>query len=114
MAIATTTMKNALVTAYTGGTNRYISIHTSDPGTTTGQFEASGGSYARVATTWSAASNGSSTGTQVTINVPAGTYTYVGLWDAATGGNYLDKVAITSTTLGAAGQILVTPTYTQT
>ena len=113
MAIATTTMKNALVTAYTGGTNRYISIHTADP-TTSGGSEATGGSYARVATTWSAASNGTSTGTQVTINVPAGTYTYVGLWDAATGGNFLDKVAITSTTLGAAGQILVTPTYTQT
>jgi hypothetical protein len=114
MAIAVNATKNTLSDAYKAlGT--WISVHTGDP-TTTGGSEASGGSpaYARVATTWGSSSAGVVSGSQVTINVPAGTYTYVGLWDASTAGNYRDKCAITSTTLGAQGQILVTPTFTIT
>ena len=114
MPIAITATKNALVTAYIAqGT--WISLHTADPGTT-GTNEATGGtpSYARKQTGWAAAASATSTGTQVTIDVPPGTYTFMGLWSAATGGTFVDKVAITSTTLGAQGQILVTPSYTQT
>ncbi|MEV6773896.1 hypothetical protein AB0N05_35200 [Nocardia sp. NPDC051030] len=117
MTIAVTTTKNALCNAYAavGGANTYVSIHTNDP-STTGANEASGGSpaYARVATTWGAAANGAVTGSQVTINLPAGTYTYAGLWTAATGGTFIDKVAIASTTLGSQGTLLVTPTFTMT
>lgn len=93
----------------------WISLHTADPGTT-GTSEATGGSpaYARKQTTWTGgSSDGVVTGSQVTIDVPAGTYTYMGLWTAASGGTYLGSVVITSTTLGAQGQILVTPTFTQ-
>lgn len=95
----------------------YVSLHTADPGTT-GASEASGGSpaYARQQTTWSAdaVDDGVRTGTQVTIDAPAGTYTHVGLWSAASGGTFIGGTAITSTTLSAQGQIRVTPTYTQT
>lgn len=88
----------------------WISLHTADPGTT-GTSEASGGGYARKQTTWTGgASDGSVPGSQVTVDVAAGTYTYFGVWSASTAGTFIGSVAITSTTLGATGQILVTPT----
>lgn len=113
MAIAVNATKEALATAYTGlGT--WISLHTADPGST-GTSEASGGSpaYARKQTTWTAgASDGVSSGSQVTFDVPAGTYTHVGIWSASTSGTFVDKCAISSTTLSGQGQVLVTPTFT--
>lgn len=94
----------------------WISLHTADPGTT-GASEATGGSpaYARQQTTWSAdtTDDGVRAGTQVTIDLAAGTYTHFGLWSAETGGTFVGGGAITSTTLAAQGQIKVTPTYTQ-
>lgn len=114
MAIAVNATKESLATAYTG-LGAYISLHTSDPGST-GTGEATGGSpaYARKLTAWTAGgSDGVSNGSQVTFDVPAGTYTYVGLWSAVTGGTFRDKCAITSTVLGGQGQVLVTPTFTQ-
>lgn len=115
MAIAVNASKESLATAYTT-LGSYISLHTGDPGST-GASEATGGTpaYARKATSWTAgAVDGVATGSQVTIDVPAGTYTYAGIWNAATGGSFVDKVLITATTLGAQGQILVTPTITIT
>lgn len=114
MAIAVTTTKNTLATSY-GGAGTWISLHTADPGTT-GTSEATGGSpaYARKQTTWGTASGGVITGSAVTIDVPAGTYTYAGVWSAVTAGTFVDKVAIASTTLGAQGQVVVTPTFTET
>lgn len=98
------------------GLGTWISLHTGDP-STTGANEATGGSpaYARQQTTWSADStdDGVRAGTQVTIDVPAGTYTHFGLWSASTSGTFVGGGSITSTTLGAQGQIKVTPTYTQ-
>ena len=46
------------------------------------------------------------------IDLPSGTYTHVGIFDAQTGGNLIEKVAITSTQLGAQGKLLITPTVT--
>lgn len=114
MAIAVTTTKNTLCASYAAIGN-YISIHTASPGGT-GANEASGGSpaYARQATTWGSASASTITGSQVTINLQAGTYTYAGIWTAATSGSFVDQVAISSTTLGAQGQLLVTPSFTMT
>lgn len=113
MAIAVIATKNALATTY-GTQGTWISLHTADPGTT-GASEATGGSpaYARKQTTWGAASNGAITGSEVTIDAAQGTYTHAGIWSAETGGTFIDKVAITSTTLGSQGQIKVTPKYTQ-
>ena len=113
MAIAVAPTRQALADAYKA-LGAYISVHTSDPGTT-GTSEATGGppAYARKQTTWTSSTGGVVNGSQVTVDLAAGTYTYIGLWTASTSGTFLDKAAITSTTLGAQGQLLITPTYTQ-
>ncbi|MFR9750503.1 hypothetical protein ACL02S_05655 [Nocardia sp. 004] len=118
MTIAVATTRQALADAYkniAGSNIAFVSVHTADPGTT-GANEATGGSpaYARKQTTWTSATSGVINGSQVTIDLPAGTYTYIGLWKTSTGGtaDFIDKVAISSTTLGAQGQLLITPTFT--
>lgn len=114
MALTNATKETAAL-AVTGA-GAYISQHTADPGTT-GANEATGGSpaYARQLTTWTGgASDGVVTGSQVTIDLPAGTYTHFGVWSAASGGTFLGGGANSaSTTLASQGQIKVTPTYTQ-
>lgn len=90
----------------------YVSLHTADP-TTVGDNEVSGGSpaYARKAVTWGAASAGDKVGSQVTFDVPAGTFTHAGYWTASTGGTFLGGNALnTSQTLGTQGQIRYSPT----
>ncbi|MEC3955795.1 hypothetical protein VMT65_22370 [Nocardia sp. CDC153] len=118
MTISVNATKNVLANAYAGiaGSNVvYVSVHVNDPGST-GINEASGGSpaYARKPSTWGAVVNGQVTGSQVAIDLPANTYNYAGLWKTATGGqaDFIDKVAIAPTTLGAQGQLLITPTFT--
>ena len=73
-------------------TTYYLSLHSADPGTT-GASEITGGSYARQAITFGAASAGSqaSTNSQAFSNMPAeaGGVPYFGVWTAATGGTYL-------------------------
>jgi hypothetical protein len=113
MAIAVNATKEALAVEY-ASLGAYISLHTADPGTT-GTSEATGGSpaYARKQTTWTAgSSDGVVAGSEVSIDVPAGTYTHAGLWSAVSAGTFIDKVAISSTTLGAQGVVKVTPTVT--
>lgn len=115
MAIAIAATRQALANAYYALGN-YVGLATGNPGTSaTPANELSGGSYARVATTWSAGSGGVANGTAVTINSPAATITYALLASAATTGaaNMIDNCSITSTTLSSAGQVIVTPTYTQ-
>ena len=67
----------------------HISLHTGDPGTT-GADEVTGGSYARVAVTWGAASSGTkSNSADLTFQVPSGTtITHVGGWTASTSGTF--------------------------
>lgn len=93
----------------------WISLHTADPGTT-GASETSGGSpaYARKQTTWTGgASDGSVPGSQVTFDAAAGTYTWMGIWSASTSGTFVGGLQLSSpVTLGAQGQVLVTPTVT--
>jgi hypothetical protein len=118
MAIAVTTTKNTMATYY-GTLGTYIGLATGNPGSTaTPSNEVTGGSpaYARVATTWGSASGGAITGTAVTINTPAATITYIILASAATTGaaNMIDNASITSVVMSGQGQIVVTPTYTQT
>lgn len=112
MALGQNATKESLATAFTGLGN-WIAVYTNVSAGT----EATGGSpaYARKQTTWSGgASDGVATGSQVAIDLPAGTYDGVGIYTASTGGTLIEKVSITSTTLGAQGQILVTPTVTIT
>lgn len=73
------------------GTNHgtYASLHTAY--SATGGSEVSGGSYARVAVTWSSASGGTLNlaSTPYTFNVPSSTtIAYVGYWDASSSGNF--------------------------
>lgn len=98
-----------------GSGNNYISLHTASPGTT-GANEVVGGSYARVATTWSASAAGSKAGSQVTINVPASTtITHFGFWTAASSGTYLGGGTLpASEAYTGAGTYLLTPTLTAT
>lgn len=93
----------------------YLSLHTADPGTS-GASEATGGSpaYARKSLSWGAASAGSISATQVAFDAPAGSYSYVGFWDAATAGNFRGGAALaTAQTLSSQGVIQVTPSFSQ-
>ena len=109
------TLETAALSATGLGT--YISLHTASPGTT-GASETTGGSpaYARMATTWTGgSSDGIVTGSQVTIDAAAGTYTHFGVWSAASGGTFICGGALSSSAvLGAQGQVLVTPSVTVT
>lgn len=110
-------LNNVLTMIVGAGTNEqnahFISLHTASPGTT-GANEVAGGAYARVATTWAAPSGASTTGTQVTINVPTGvTITHWGIWTLVTGGLYFDGGLLpASQTYSSAGTYLLTPTLT--
>lgn len=83
---------------YTRPATLYISLHTDAPGGT-GANEVSGASYARVAVTnnatnFPAASGGAkSNGTVISFATPGaggwGEVDHVGIWDAASGGNFV-------------------------
>lgn len=117
MAIATTTQKNNLATAY--GTNAtHAALFTADPGTTgTATGEVSGGNpaYARKAISWGAASGGVITGT-VIFDVPAGaTVTFAGVCSSVTAGaaTVLDRVSVTSQNFATQGTYTLTLTFTE-
>lgn len=114
MALATNAIKTALLDAY-AAQGRWISLHTADPGST-GAGEVSGGTpaYGRKQTTWGAPANGEMVGSKVSIPVPATTVVGAGLFTAETGGTYLDKFSVPSTTVSANADIDVTPKVTIT
>ena len=100
------------------GGNPYVGLHTGPPGPSGTANQVTGGSpaYARKQMVWTSGSGGVLTGSSVTIDVPAGTYTHASLWTGPTGDGAavcIDWVKITDTTLGAQGQIVVTPSFTQ-
>lgn len=96
-------------------TGTFISMHTADPGAT-GASEATGGTpaYARKATVWTAgASDGVQSGSQVEFDLPAGTYTHVGVWSLVTAGTFVGFVALfTPVVLIEQGLVRITPTVT--
>lgn len=114
MAIAVAATRQVLADAYkglNGGSTVWVSLHTGDPGTT-GTAEASGGSYARVQGTWTSGSGGALSMAELTFNAPAGNFTHAGLWSASSAGTFHDKCALApSITLGSAGTIKVTPSF---
>lgn len=91
-----------------------VSLHTGDPGKT-GANEVVGGSYARQATAWAAATmagdNGQSVGSDCTFSVPANTTcTHFGVWSNTTfqyGASLAPPISIGA----SAGTVIVTPTY---
>lgn len=91
---------------------RYISLHTSTGGGTTGANEATGGGYARVQTTWTSGSTGTNTGSEVNILCAAGTYTEGGIWSTLTTGTFVGSSAFDGGSVvvsGTGASISVTP-----
>ena len=94
-------------TSYTAPTTRYLGLFTNTSGQAAANLEAgtltdevSGGSYARKAVTFAAASGGTSA-TNATVTFDAatanwGTVTHVAVMDQATGGNVLFWGAVTT------------------
>ena len=90
----------SLVFAFTTGsiatrpTAWYASIHTADPGLTGANEMTTGtdATYARQAVTLDTPSGGQapSTGDLTWNSTPGWTATHIGIWDAPTGGNFLD------------------------
>lgn len=104
--ISTTEANQALSTTGWG----FVSLHTADPGTT-GASEVAGGTYARVAVTWGAASGGQvANSNALTINLPAATTAaYFGVWSASSAGTYYIGGALSPsvTTGGSAGVVSI-------
>lgn len=98
--------KNLMLNAL-GAVATYASVHTATPNSS-GSNEASGGSYARVAVSFGAASGGSMSHGSLTWNVPAGTFTHIGYWSAPSGGTFygFDDLA-SSEVFGSAGTLNV-------
>lgn len=92
-------------TAYTSPTTVYAALMTSNPGDDDSGAELTGGSYARQAITFAAASGGSiSNSSAITFsNLPAGTITHIAVYDALTGVNLLYYGALTSQIIIASG-----------
>ena len=85
-------------TAYTSPTTVYAALMTSNPTDADTGTEVTGGSYAREAITFGAASGGTITNSaSVTFQaLPATTITHVAVYDASTSGNLLYYGALTS------------------
>lgn len=98
--------KNVMLTALAAQATT-ASLHTGDPGTT-GANEATGGSpaYARKTIAWGTATNGSIAASTIVFDVPAGTYSYFGLWNGSTflGGSSLSQTEV----FAAQGQLQLT------
>jgi hypothetical protein len=87
-------------TAYTAPSAVYVGLYTSSPGDDDSGTEVSGGSYARQAGSFAAASGGSAS-TDATITFPAatanwGTITHISIHDASSAGNLLYHGAVTT------------------
>ena len=111
----TTVLQWGLTTdAVTRPTTWYVGLFTSDP-TDTGAAgtEVSGGSYARVAVTFSV--SGDTASNTASIEFPTatanwGTVSHIGVHDAASGGNMLVHGALTSSKAIDSGDVFRIPT----
>lgn len=77
----------------------YVGLHTADPTDAGTGTEVSGGSYTRKAVSFTVTNDTASNSATVTFNAATanwGTIGYVGVWDAASGGNLLFHGAVTS------------------
>lgn len=101
---ASNDLENKLLDHVLGGGNYtrpatvYISLHTGDPGETGANEVASSNNYSRLAvtndaTSWPAAASGAkANGILFTFATPSGswgTVSFGGMWDAASGGNFM-------------------------
>lgn len=95
--------KNALVNGLASVVT-HVSVHSAIPDAN-GSGELTGGTYARVAVTWTSASNGvRDNNAQLDHNIPAGsTAATYGLWSALTVGTFYGYIPRTGTGEGLAG-----------
>jgi hypothetical protein len=116
-------MTNVLSTAqaldnYKVSLGNWIGVCTGPPGnTSTVLNEATGGSpaYARQQTTWTPGTNGTNTGSQVTLNLPAGTYSYGIICSASTGNTMIDWFTLqTPIVITAQTAVPITPSSSTT
>jgi hypothetical protein len=111
----TTVLQWSLTTdSVTRPTTWYVGLFTSDP-TDTGAAgtEVSGGSYARVAVTFSVSGDTASNTASVefpTATANWGTVSHIGVHDAASGGNMLVHGALTSSKAIDSGDVFRIPT----
>ena len=86
----------------------YTSAHYGNP-TNAGINEVSGTGYARIAITLDAASNEARpSSTTATLVIPSNfDVTYIGYWDAITGGNFMGYKAITEENFPNGGNLVV-------
>lgn len=115
MAEMSTYLENALInatlrnTSYTSPATVYMGLYTSDPTDANTGTEVSGGSYARVAVTMGAPSDGVSTNSAA-IEFPQasgswGTVGWIGILDASTSGNLLYHTALDTSKTISSGDI---------
>lgn len=92
---------------FTTSTTYYLALFTTDPGTTGASGEVTGGSYARQAIQFAAASAGSkaSSDAQSFTSMPAeaGGIPYLGIFTAATAGTYLGGGTVSGVSSVASG-----------
>lgn len=112
MAIPVVATQNLLATYY-GTIALYGALSTTAPGATAGT-EVTGGTYARIASSWGTATGGVITAAAQVFNVPSGT-TVVGYmhYSAATAGTYVNGASVTSQTFASAGTYSISASYTQ-
>lgn len=115
--MATTTQRENLAIAYGNAATHAALFTTTTTGTTPGT-EVSGGTpaYARksLVSAWTAGTVDGSTTATVVFDVPAGvTVLGAGLYNAVTGGTYLDGGPVTSQAFASQGTYTLTITYTQ-
>lgn len=97
--------------AFTAVNNPYVSLHTADPTDAGTGTEVSGGSYARTTASFATASGTSGlVATDADVTFPTATATWgtvgwIGLWDAASGGNMLYHTALDSSKTIDSGDI---------
>lgn len=91
------------------GVVSHVSAHTALPDAS-GSNEVTGGSYARQAISFTAATAGNlDSSNQPVIPIPAATtITHLGLWSALTLGTFYGSIDITDETFGSAGNYTVT------
>jgi hypothetical protein len=90
----------------------YVGLFTAAPGETGGGTEVSGGSYVRVAVTFTVSGNLATNSAAVewpTATATWGTITDVAVFDADTGGNMLVYASLTSSKTIASGDVLRIP-----
>lgn len=95
-------------TTYTKPTAVYVGLFTVTPGEAGGGTEVTGGSYARQAATFNAASSGATTNSANIdfAGMPAATTVAIGIFDAVSAGNMLLYGALTTNKTTDAGDTL--------